>query len=164
MGTAKYILTLHDRFEAKTHNMAQRNINVRPAPNGIWVTATTHGQDLNVYMETAESWEVNVSFSGEPAKFLAGNFGVEVGFSRTVTKSVGASATCPNVPLGYSIRPEIYDAVKVHTGLADEWDEAGYVGEVSYEITEPDEPAGGLQASVPILRGGGDPPPPGGGN
>jgi hypothetical protein len=70
---------------------------------------------------------------------------------------------CEDVPLGYSVRPELFDAVKVHTGLADKWDEAGYVGEVSYEITEPDNPAGGLQASLPVWRGDGDPPPPPGG-
>jgi hypothetical protein len=66
--------------------MAHRAINVRPVSNGIWVRATWPEQDLAVYLEVAESWEVGVSFSGEPAAFLAGNFGVEAGFSRTVTK------------------------------------------------------------------------------
>jgi hypothetical protein len=163
VAKAKYVLNLHDKYERKTHQTARRNINVRPAPNGLWVTQTRPGDDLTVYLETAETWEVSVSVSGEVGSSMAGALGINLGFSRSVTFNTGAQVTCHNVPLGYSVRPEIYDAVIVHSGLADEYDNFGRAGEVPYEIIEPDTPAGGMQASLPVWRGDGDPPPPPGG-
>lgn len=90
---------------------------------------------------------------------MAGLVSIDVNVTRTASTNTGASVTLPDVPAGYASYLQIYDAVKVHSGLADHWGVAGYIGEEPYEIIEPDTPAGGVQAAPLEWRGEGDPPP-----
>ena len=149
-ATAKYYLMLHDEFERNYPEVVTHpNTNVRIAPGAQWVTSTRDGSALQVYAEQSYGWSVDVSFTGTPAGFVAGQLGITAGGSRNASASVGQSATLTNVDKDYATYLELYDAIKIHTGYLDQWTESGYYGVVSYQVIEPDDPAGGIQAHSP---------------
>ena len=157
-ATAQYILTIHEPIELEGGDQvaSHQPENYRKAPGAAWVISPQDGSDLNVYMETACSWSLGASFGGD-ADFSAWvalvPLNLSINASYQVTINVGEGVTVHNQLKGWGCYALICDFYDIHTGKGKEWDEGGFVKNVSYLFKIPSNPDGGVTASTPVYVG-----------
>ncbi len=129
-GTAKYILTLHDPFEAKTHDIASIFDNPQRASGNILGPCSA---------QTGQTTQVSISLTadagGAIGAWLADIFSIDVSASVNYSESTSILVG-GNVPAGKYTWLEQLDHYYYHTGLADKYDTTGYLGEFPYSIKQ----------------------------
>lgn len=164
---SRYELTVHDRWEKLTANVLPRQmVNLRRHPQSGTARCTQAGEPVSITCTSTFDWSVSGSVGGEPAKWMAGLLGISVGGSVGASVGAEASYTRTDIPVGWGTHLDIYELLDVHSGTADQWNEAGYVGVSNWNFNVPSSPAWGTQVHEPYypVVNPQSTPSPGGGN
>ncbi len=157
IGTANYILTVHDPYEHWIDNNHIIHKNLRRLPFSPSWTSSAGATSGQVYIEQAQTWGGSVSLDG-PGDWILGTLGVSLGLDYSFSVNAGASANAGPFPPGYSTWALVYDEYVDYTGTLKLWDAGGFVGTQNYEEQVPNNQIG-IQAADPIWTGQGPPPP-----